>query len=124
MKDKQVLKQKHRKKLKLRSRKKINGTSERPRLVVFRANSNISLQLVDDIKQVTIATVNTVASAYDSLKKSGKGKIALSRQVGIDAAKLAEQHKITKVVFDRNGFKYHGRIKAVADGAREGGLKF
>jgi large subunit ribosomal protein L18 len=101
----------------LRVRKKVTGTSERPRLVVFRSLKHIMAQLVDDVSGRTIATVGST----DLL--SGK-KTDKSTEVGKRIAARAKDAGITKVVFDRAGYKYHGRVKAVADGAREGGLEF
>jgi large subunit ribosomal protein L18 len=101
----------------LRVRKKVTGTAERPRLVVFRSLKHISAQLVDDVARRTIATVTST----DLL--SGK-KTDKSTEVGKRIAAKAKSAGITKVVFDRGGYKYHGRVKAVADGAREAGLEF
>ena len=101
----------------LRVRKKVTGTAERPRLVIFRSLKHISAQLVDDVARRTIATVTST----DLL--SGK-KTDKSTEVGKRIAAKAKSAGITKVVFDRGGYKYHGRVKAVADGAREGGLEF
>ena len=100
----------------LRVRKTVTGTAERPRLVVFRSLKHISAQLVDDVAQRTIATVG-------STKLEGK-KTEKSLEVGKQIAARAKEAGITKVVFDRAGYQYHGRVKAVADGAREGGLEF
>ncbi len=101
----------------------MNGTTERPRLFVFRSNAHIYAQLIDDSK------AKILMSASDADLKSGKGKSELkksdmAKQVGILIAKKAVEKKIEKVVFDRGGILFHGRIKAVAEGAREGGLKF
>ncbi len=101
----------------LRVRKKISGTAERPRLVVFRSDKHIYAQLVDDDAGRTIATVSSV--------KIGQGKKSeKAAEVGKQVAVVAKDKGITRVVFDRAGYKYHGRVKAVADGAREGGLEF
>jgi len=101
----------------LRVRKKVTGTAERPRLVVFRSLKHITAQLVDDVSRRTLMTV----SSTDLL--SGK-KTEKSTEVGRRIAARAKDAGITRVVFDRAGYKYHGRVKAVADGAREGGLEF
>ena len=101
----------------LRVRKKVNGTAERPRLVVFRSDKHIYAQLVDDDAGRTIATVS-------SLKLAEGKKSERAAEVGKQVAVLAKDKGITRVVFDRGGYKYHGRVKAVADGAREGGLEF
>ena len=103
--------------LKKKIRTKINGTSERPRLSVFRSNSYIYAQLIDDTKSTTIA------SASDMAIKAGN-KTEKAKAVGLEIAQKAIAKKIKAVVFDRNGFKYTGRVKSLADSAREGGLKF
>ena len=100
----------------LRVRKKVEGTSERPRLVVFRSLKHIYAQLVDDAAMRTLMTVSDA-------KLEGK-KMDKSSEVGKQLAARAKDAGISRVVFDRAGYKYHGRIKAVADGAREGGLEF
>jgi large subunit ribosomal protein L18 len=101
----------------LRVRKKVTGTAERPRLVVFRSLKHITAQLVDDVARRTLAT----ATSTDIL--TGK-KTDKSTEVGKRIAEKAKALGLTKVVFDRAGYRYHGRVKAVADGAREGGLEF
>ncbi len=101
----------------LRVRKKVTGTAERPRLVVFRSLKHIYAQLVDDAQNRTLMTVSD--------QKVGEGKkTERSVEVGKEIAARAKEAGITRVVFDRAGYKYHGRVKAVADGAREGGLEF
>ncbi len=105
---------------KVRVRKKVAGTSERPRLNVFRSNKHIYAQVIDDISGVTIAAASTNSKGFDEkLKKSEAAK-----KVGEMVGKLAMEKGVSKVVFDRSGYIYHGRIKALADGAREAGLKF
>ena len=106
-----------RKRRHLRVRKKIAGTADRPRLVVFRSDKHIYAQLVDDDAGRTLATVS-------SLKVGGGKKSDKAVAVGKQVAAVAKDRGITRVVFDRGGYKYHGRVKAVADGAREGGLEF
>jgi large subunit ribosomal protein L18 len=101
----------------LRVRKKVTGTTERPRLVVFRSLKHITAQLVDDVAGRTLMTVSS--TALETGKKTEK-----SVEVGKQIAAKAKDAGITKVVFDRAGYKYHGRVKAVADGAREAGLEF
>ncbi len=101
----------------LRVRNKVSGTSERPRLVVFRSLKHIYAQLVDDVANRTIATVS------DQKIEQGK-KSERATAVGKLIAERAKTAGITRVVFDRAGYRYHGRVKAVADGAREGGLEF
>ena len=100
-----------------RVRKKVSGTAERPRLVVFRSDKHIYAQLVDDDAGRTIVTVT-------STKVSNGKKTERASEVGKQVAAVAKDKGITRVVFDRGGYKYHGRVKAVADGAREGGLEF
>lgn len=107
---------------KIRIRKKISGTPERPRLVVFRSNLHIYAQIVDDLSGNTLVSASTL-----TLKKGGvdaKPTRDGAGLVGKEIARLAKEKDIVKVVFDRNGYIYHGRIKAVADGAREAGLEF
>ncbi|CCH50546.1 50S ribosomal protein L18 [Pseudodesulfovibrio piezophilus] len=105
-----------------RIRKKISGTEVRPRLVVFRSNQHLYAQLVDDVNGVTLAASSTqVLGKEGEALKANKDSAAL---VGKDIATKALEKKIESVVFDRNGYIYHGKVKALADGAREGGLKF
>jgi|SRR5882672_10719835 len=102
-------------------RKKISGEATKPRLSVFRSNSDIYVQLIDDVKGFTLAS----ASSRDKDIKAQKGnKVEISKLVGTAIATKANSLGITDVVFDRGGYLYHGRVKSVADGAREGGLKF
>ena len=103
-----------------RVRGKISGTAECPRLNVFRSNSNIYAQLIDDVKGVTLAAASSVEKDFDGV---GGNKEA-ARKVGQLIAKRAADKNITEVVFDRGGYIYHGRVKELAEGAREGGLKF
>ncbi|PIR80031.1 MAG: 50S ribosomal protein L18 [Candidatus Levybacteria bacterium CG10_big_fil_rev_8_21_14_0_10_35_13] len=103
-----------------RVRIKTKGTSEKPRLSVYRSNKYIYAQVIDDEKQKTIAG----ASQRELSEKEKTKKIDKARQLGLLIAKKALSKKISNVVFDRGSYKYHGRIKAVAEGAREGGLKF
>ena len=103
-----------------RVRAKVFGTAERPRLVVFRSNRGIEAQLVDDLEGKTLA-----AASWLQLKKSFKGtKTEQAAEVGKLLAQKAKQSGVETAVFDRAGYLYHGRVKALADGAREGGLKF
>jgi len=113
-----ITKTERRYKIKLRVRGKIQGTTERPRLTVFRSNKQIYAQVIDDL------TGKTLASA-SSLKMDDKApKKEIASKVGELVAKAAQEAGITTVVFDRNGYLYHGRIKELADAARKGGLKF
>jgi large subunit ribosomal protein L18 len=109
---------------KTKIRKKISGTPERPRLTVYRSLSNVYAQLIDDTTGKTIISASSLNKELAEEIKSAKGKIAKSKVVGSFLAKKAAEQKISSVVFDRNGYRYHGRIQAIAEGAREGGLKF
>ncbi|MBV8253922.1 MAG: 50S ribosomal protein L18 [Chitinophaga sp.] len=110
-----------RQKIRYRIRKKISGTAQNPRLSVFRSNSDIYVQLIDDTNGTTLAS----ASSRDKDIKAQKGtKSEKSKMVGAALATKATALGLTTCVFDRSGYLYHGRIKAVADGAREGGLQF
>ena len=102
-----------------RVRKHLSGTSSCPRLCVYRSNKNIEAQIIDDIKKVTL-----VASSSTSLKLENGGNVEAAKAVGADIAKKALAKKIKNVVFDRSGYIYHGRVAALADAAREAGLKF
>ncbi len=101
----------------MRIRKKVSGTIEKPRLAVFKSIKNIYVQLIDDVSGKTLASVST-------LKTSGNGNKETAKAVGKEIAKKAATLKIKKVVFDRSGYVYHGRVQAIAEGAREAGLKF
>ncbi|MCQ2741718.1 MAG: 50S ribosomal protein L18 [Bacilli bacterium] len=103
----------------LRVRAKVSGTAEKPRLCVFRSNKNIEAQIIDDVKGVTL-----VSSSSTQLKITDGGNCEGAAKVGADLAKKALAKGITAVCFDRNGYLYHGRVAALADAAREGGLKF
>jgi len=107
-----------------RIRKKISGTEARPRLTVYRSNTNIYAQIIDDTNGQTLVAVSSLSKDVKESIKEIKGKIEVSKVVGAALAKKALEKNITTVVFDRNGYKYHGRVKAVADAAREAGLKF
>jgi len=103
-----------------RVRAKVTGTEARPRLSVFRSLNNIYAQLIDDTKGVTIAS----ASTLDKEVKTKASNIEAAKEVGTLIAKRAADNKIETVVFDRNGYLYHGKVKALAEAAREAGLKF
>ena len=105
----------------LRVRKKVSGTASRPRLVVFRSLKHIYAQLVDDDRGVVLLGVS---DGTEGISVNGAGKVAKGKAAGILLAQKALSAGITKVVFDRAGYRYHGRVKALADGAREGGLDF
>ncbi|MBU3965502.1 50S ribosomal protein L18 [Patescibacteria group bacterium] len=115
----------------LRTRAKIKGTAEAPRLSVFRSNKHIFAQLINDSDSKTIASASDIGmglkdkkATKSKTKESVARKINIAKEVGKLIAEKAKKIGIGKVVFDRGGLKYHGRIKSVADGAREGGLKF
>ncbi len=110
-----------RQKIKFRIRKKINGSTATPRLSVFRSNTDIYAQLIDDTTGTTIAAASSKQKDITAQKAP---KIDKSKMVGEAIAKKATELGIKEVVFDRNGYVYHGRVKAVAEGAREGGLNF
>ena len=103
-----------------RVRAKISGTAARPRLAVYRSNAHISAQIIDDVKGVTLVSANTYEKDFEGI---GSNKEA-ARKVGNTLAKRALEKGISAVVFDRGGYIYHGRVSELAEGAREGGLKF
>ena len=103
-----------------RVRNKISGTAERPRLCVFRSNSNIYVQVIDDVKGMTLCAASTLDK---EVKEKHANKVA-AKEVGTLIAKRAAEKNITEVVFDRGGYIYHGVVKELAEAAREGGLKF
>jgi large subunit ribosomal protein L18 len=105
-------------------RKSIVGTPERPRLTVYRSLKEIYAQLVDDTSNQTIASVSSLSKALSDEIKKAKGKVDVAKIVGKEIAAISKKRKIENVVFDRNGFVFHGRVKALADAAREAGLKF
>ena len=107
--------------IRFRIRTKISGTAEKPRLSVFRSNTDIYVQLIDDVNSATLAA----ASSRDKdIKAQAGNKVEKSKLVGQAIARKAKELGFERVVFDRGGNLYHGRVKAVADGAREGGLQF
>jgi large subunit ribosomal protein L18 len=105
-----------------RIRKKISGTEERPRLSVFKSNKHIYAQIIDDIQHKTLVAMSTVEKDFN--KGDEKGKIGAAKIVGKIIAERAKAKGIEKVVFDRSGYLYHGRVKSLSEGAREGGLQF
>ncbi len=117
------LKKQTRLKRKRRIRKKITGTAERPRLCVFRSAKHIYAQVVDDSTGRTLAAAGSVEGKIKG-QSDIKGKIDVASRVGKSVGERAKKQGVQKVVFDRNGFFYHGRVKAVSDGAREAGLLF
>jgi len=103
-----------------RVRSKISGTPERPRLDVFRSGSNIYAQLIDDVSMTTLCAASSIEKDFEGTGGNKEG----AKKVGLKIAERAKTKGIESVVFDRGGYVYHGRIKELADGAREGGLKF
>ena len=115
-----LTKQEHRVRRHRRVRKKVLGTAERPRLAVFRSNKHIYAQVIDDISGRTLASASTMEA---DRRGNGTATVDAAKQVGQALAERVKSAGITTVVFDRGGFKYHGRVAAVADGARAGGLE-
>nr|WP_239534844.1 50S ribosomal protein L18 [Solibacillus kalamii] len=103
-----------------RVRSKISGTAQRPRLNVFRSNKNIYAQLIDDVAGVTLVSANTQEKAFEGMGAN----VEAAAKIGETIAKRAAEKNITTVVFDRSGYLYHGRVKALAEAARENGLEF
>ena len=116
--------QKLRAKRKARSRSKLQGTAKRPRLVVFRSLRGVYAQLVDDNINKTIISAHKKDADKKIDASERAGKIDVAYQIGYALAQKANKKKIKEVIFDRSGYKYHGRVKALAEGARDGGLKF
>jgi large subunit ribosomal protein L18 len=114
-----TVKTERRARIRMGVRKKLEGTSERPRLSVFRSNKGIYAQIIDDSKGHTIVAASSV-----EIDKKGVINMTISKSVGQKVAEKAVASGVTTIVFDRNGYLYHGNIKALAEGAREGGLKF
>ena len=107
----------------IRIRKKVQGTTERPRLVVHRGAKNISAQVIDDTKGITLVSAASFDQNLRSKVKYG-GNMEAAKAVGEQIAKLAKEKSVTKVVFDRGGFPFHGRVKALAEAARQNGLQY
>lgn len=114
-------KEARRKRIKMRIRKKIRGTTDKPRLCVFRSDKEIYAQIIDDSQNITIMAVSSLCKELKDLKMTKTDK---AREVGKLIAQKALDADIKTVIFDRNGYLYHGRVKALAEGAREKGLKF
>lgn len=108
-------------KIKYRIRKKVHGTTERPRLTVFRSNKAIYAQVINDLEGRTLVSASSISKELAEKKMT---KTETAKEVGKLLAGKAKEAGIEKVVFDRNGYLYHGRVKSLAEGAREGGLKF
>ncbi len=109
---------------KKRIRKNLYGTSDRPRLTVYRSLKHIYAQLVDDLSGKTLLTVSTLTKSVKGKAEKAKNKVEAAEIVGAQLAKISLEKDIKKVVFDRNGYDYHGRVKALAEAARKEGLKF
>lgn len=120
----QYLKAKRREKRKAHVRSIVTGTVERPRLSVFKSASQIYVQIINDVDGTTLVSASTIDKEIRTQVKDGMTKIAKSEIVGKAIAQRAKDANITKVAFDRNGYIYHGRVKALADAARQGGLEF
>ena len=114
--DKNAMRQKRH----IRVRGKVSGTPERPRLNVFRSNANIYAQIIDDVNGVTLVAANTLEKDFEG----ATGNVEAAKKVGLLIAERAKEKGIVEVVFDRGGYVYHGRVAALAEGAREGGLQF
>ncbi|MBR9978548.1 MAG: 50S ribosomal protein L18 [Bacteroidetes bacterium] len=111
-------------KRKMHIRKRLHGTPAKPRLTVYRSLNHMYAQLIDDTTGTALGAASTKSKTLAEDMQAAKGKVAKANLVGKAIAELAKSKNITTVVFDRNGFLYHGRIAAVAEGAREGGLQF
>jgi large subunit ribosomal protein L18 len=107
-----------------RVRKKVRGTPECPRLCVFRSAKHVYAQIIEDVNGKTLASVSTLKAGDVNLEGGYSGNVDAAKGIGKAIAKVALEKQIEQVVFDRNGFFYHGRVRALAEGAREGGLKF
>ena len=105
-----------------RIRKKISGTSERPRLRVFKSNKHMYAQLIDDVSGHTLVSMSTIDKEFEAGDE--KGKVGAAKKIGVMLATRAKAAGINKVIFDRGGSVYHGRVKSLSEGAREGGLEF
>lgn len=118
-----ILNTNRRKKIHMRVRSRISGTADRPRLCVFKSNKHVYAQLIDDVKGVTLTAVSTLTKGLaDEL--AGKTPMEKASVVGREIGRIAKEAGVTKVVFDRGGYRYHGVVKNLADGARESGLVF
>jgi large subunit ribosomal protein L18 len=107
----------------VRIRKKLRGTTERPRLAIFRSTAHIYAQVIDDTKGITLVAASSTEKASGGGSSSG-GNMAAAKEIGKRIAERAKENGVSRVVFDRGGYLYHGRIKALADAAREAGLEF
>ena len=114
----------HRQRVHLRVRTRVRGTPERPRLCVYRSNGHIYAQVIDDVEGKTLVSVSTNTPALKETLKKASGNVKGAAALGTAVADLCKKKGITKVVFDRSGYLYHGRVAALADAARQGGLEF
>jgi large subunit ribosomal protein L18 len=124
MADKNKVKRQKRVRKKMHLRKRVVGTSDRPRLAVFRSAKNIYAQLIDDAQNATLVGVSTLTPSLKAELSKAKTKTDAAKVVGKHVAEKAKEKKIERVIFDRGGYLYHGRVRAVAEGARENGLTF
>lgn len=124
MKDKNKLKRKSSDRRQRRTRKKIKGNGLKPRLSIFKSLNHTYAQLIDDQEGIVITGVSSLTPEVKKVVKKEDKKTEVSKKVGLHIAQLAKEKGISKVIFDRNRYRYHGRVKALAQGAREGGLKF
>ena len=124
MADKNIKKAQNAERRRKRVRGKVKGTPQIPRLTVAKSLNNVFVQVVDDVNRVTLVSASTNSKAVKAKLKDEMSKTEASHQAGLILAELAKEKGIEQVVFDRNTSPYHGRVKAVADGARKGGLKF
>ena len=124
MADRQIKKTRMHRRRQLRIRKRLLGTADRPRLTIFRSLKHIQAQLIDDVNGRSLMGISSNAPQLKDQLQTIEGKCNKSREVGKALAERAQKAGISQVVFDRAGYLYHGRVKALAEGAREGGLKF
>ncbi len=124
MADKQIKKTQMHRRRQMRIRKRLSGTADRPRLTIFRSLKHIQAQLIDDVNGRSLMGISSNAPQLKDQLQTIEGKCNKSREVGKALAARAQEAGISQVVFDRAGYLYHGRVKALAEGAREGGLKF
>lgn len=124
MSDKNLVKSKKAERRRKRVRGKVFGTAERPRLTVAKSLKNVFVQIIDDEKGVTLVGLATNSKDMAGVIAASDNKVAAAKKIGVKVAEKAKEAGIESVVFDRNMSRFHGRIKAVAEGAREGGLKF
>ncbi len=104
--------------------KRVRGSESRPRLIVYRSNKHIYAQMVDDVKQQTLFSASTLSKPVTTEVEKAKSKVEQAKIIGKYIASLAKEKGVQQIVFDRGGYLYHGRVKALAEGAREGGLVF